>query len=394
MEEILKSENKQFRLLDDGKIFWQSNPTNPLPGEHIAHIEKGDDKLSPNIILDDLPFFKGMDKETVSVFVKEKVMGNIKETLLPLFSLMRDAEEGEIIKDAPKEILENIYHSLGIISREKIEGLIEKIDADDRKILRSRYVRLGPLLVFVPALNKPAAVKLRAMLWNLWNDKDLPAKTPKDGIVSQVVDLENVNKSFYRSIGYPVYGSRAIRIDMLDRVINLIYETADKGVFRADHKMAEWLGCPINDLYEILEAMGHKKISDPVDKKEEKEAENDVKEEVALEDIKKAEEAKGNIEEVKSEEKIEEIKEEKKEITKPQLSLFRLKKGKAYFKKQGDKKSFKGKSENSDKKDKKPFKKKDNFKKNPADRKPQVISTGPKPNVEDSPFAILQGLKK
>ncbi len=388
MENILKSENKQFRLMEDGKICWQSNPTNPLPGEHIAHIEKGEDKLFPKVVIDDVPLLEGKDKEEISKFVQEQIETHIKTVLEPLFNLKREDEEIGEIAEIPKSIAEKLFENFGIIPREQVEELIEKLDVDDRKALRKRYVRLGSILVFVPALNKPAAVRLRALLFNLWNGKELPAQTPKDGIVSQLIDKENVNRKYYQSIGYPVYGNRAIRIDMLDRVINFIYEQADKGEFKAQHKMAEWLGCPIVDLYDILESMGHKKIYDTADEKK-TEAALEEKKEISAKDLKKAE--------ISTEENKDEVLEEKEnqEQVKPELASFRLKKGKAYFKNQGDKKKFKSKKTSDDKKGKNNFKKKTPFKKKSVERKPQVIiADAPKAKEEDSPFAILQQLKK
>jgi ATP-dependent RNA helicase SUPV3L1/SUV3 len=155
--------------------------------------------------------------------------------------------------------------ALGILPRAELEEFIGKLDAEGRRDLRSRRVRLGPVLVWMPDLNKPAAVRLRALLWILWNDKTLPAHIPADGMVSKVIEPENIDAVYFRSIGYPVYARRAIRVDMLDRVISAIYDNADKGVFKAKHEMAEWLGCPIAELYEILTAMGHTKVSDPAD---------------------------------------------------------------------------------------------------------------------------------
>ncbi|MEK7802193.1 MAG: helicase, partial [Pseudomonadota bacterium] len=122
----------------------------------------------------------------------------------------------------------------------------------------------GPVLVFLPDLNKPVAVRLRALLWSLYNDAPLPAPSPRDGAMSAVVDVATANPNFYRAIGYPLYGPRVIRIDMLDRVINAVYDGSKEGKFQAEHKMAEWMGCPIADLYAILEAMGHKRQEKPV----------------------------------------------------------------------------------------------------------------------------------
>jgi ATP-dependent RNA helicase SUPV3L1/SUV3 len=119
------------------------------------------------------------------------------------------------------------------------------------------------VLVFIPELNKPAAVRLRALLWSLWHDKPLPAPVPSDGMTSvSLTDKPDSNPLFYQSIGYPVFGPRAIRVDMLDRLVCSVYDNAANGQFRAQHKMAEWLGCPIPDLYAVLEAMGHTRVPD------------------------------------------------------------------------------------------------------------------------------------
>ena len=37
----------RFTLHEDGQITWQENKTNPLPGDVVAWITKGDDILSP-----------------------------------------------------------------------------------------------------------------------------------------------------------------------------------------------------------------------------------------------------------------------------------------------------------------------------------------------------------
>src|SRR5690606_38305485 len=117
-------------------------------------------------------------------------------------------------------------------------------------------------LAFLPALVKPAAIKMRALLWGIWNEKPLPVVRPADGRVSEVVDSAAIDRAYYRMIGYPVFGPRAIRMDMLDRVVTDMYDTADKGVFEAKHKYAEWLGCNLDDLHAVLESMGHRRLKE------------------------------------------------------------------------------------------------------------------------------------
>ena len=75
----------------------------------------------------------------------------------------------------------------------------------------------------------------------------LPAEVPADGIVSFSIKDKDVDADYYRAIGYPVYGPRAMRVDMLDRVVCAVYDGAKDGKFMAQHQMAEWLGSNIED---------------------------------------------------------------------------------------------------------------------------------------------------
>lgn len=380
---ILNSLDKQLVLAENGQITWQKDLTNPMPGEVIAEIKKGEGVLSPTCSLVDGPLTEGEDKEALLKFISEWLERYVATALEPLFKLKAD----DIPEGAPRDIATKIYEALGVIPREQLETLISQMDEEKRNTLRTKKIRFGPLLVYLPELNKPAAVRLRGLLLSLWQDKDLPAEVPADGIVSFSVEGKDLDKSYYQSIGYPIYDPRSIRVDMLDRVICAVYDTAKEGKFMAQHQMAEWLGSNIADLYAVLEAMGHKKIHDPAD---------DVK----VEDI-KAEEAVSEVVKPVEGDVVAEVKvEETKPQEKPALATFALKKGKAInqpqesgsaenrdFKKN---KKFTGMDFKSDKKKFKSNNKKSGQKKPPRQH---VYTAEVESKPEDSPFAILEQLK-
>ncbi|MDB5490559.1 MAG: helicase protein [Micavibrio sp.] len=277
---ILNSQPKQLRLQDDGQILWQKDATNPMPGIPVAKITKGSSALTPGIELIESEALEGQERDDVSIFVKNWLGQHIITTLEKLVGLNAEGIEGPT-----KDIAQKVYLALGIIPRAEIETEIAALDAEMRKALRQRHVRLGPILVFVPELNKPAAIRLRALLWWLWNDRVLPAPVPKDGVVSVIVDETEIDPVYQRAIGYPVYGGRAIRVDMLDRLICAVYDNAKDGKFKATHKMAEWLGSSIPDLYKVLEAMGHKKLEDKAEAPKSEEAAAEAPSEAAVEAI-------------------------------------------------------------------------------------------------------------
>ena len=385
---ILKSEDKQFKLADDGQILWQADATNPLPGAPVGRIKKGDVLLKPRAEVNDSNLLDGSDKTAVGEKLQDWLDRHIHFTLEPLFRLTG----GDDLTAQARGIAFQLQEALGILPRASLEDLIAPLDEEGRKALRARKVRMGPLLVFLPELNKPAAVRLRGILLTLWQGKDLPAELPKDGIVSFTVADKTIDADYYRSIGYPVYGPRSIRVDMLDRVVCAVYDGAKDGKFQAEHKMAEWLGSNILDLYAVLDAMGHKMIHDPAAEKVK--AEETPKEEtVAVEASAESSPEVAVVPEVKA---------------KPELATFRLKRGKANeaakprpektFEKREPKEKYFSKPDKKpfDKKDKDKFsKKKDGGKpkREERDNREDCIYTSNPDKFEDSPFAILQQLK-
>lgn len=325
---LLKAQDEQFSLSAEGQILYQPKAGNPVPGQAVASLRKGESPLAPAIDVPDSDLLSGQDIDQIKAHLQGWLARHIKAALGPLVAL---GEEDEHLKGAARGIAFQVYEAMGIIPRAQIEGLIADLETEDRRTLRHKGIRLGPILVFMPELNKPAAVELRAILWSLWQDKALPPEIPKAGIVSYKPEKADDPK-YFQAIGYPLYSDRAIRIDMLDRVITAVYDSAEGGKFQAQHQMAEWLGCAIEDLYAVLDAMGHVRIQKP---------------------------------EEQTSEKV-----EVKEGEKPPLDWFYLKKGRAFEKPSKPQKAKKGKP-----KPKAKPKKKD------------------KPIDPDSPFAVLAQLK-
>lgn len=438
---MLNAKANQFSLSPEGMILWQSKPENPLPGEPVARVVKGEHVLRPTIETINNDLTKDVEEDALKNALTLWLNTHIGTVLEPLVFL--GIQEGSQEGNPVQAICRALYDSLGIVPREALEDEIAKLDTDQRAVVRSKKIKLGPILVFIPLLNKPAAVRLRALLWSIDRERPLPAPVPADGIVSIDIDEANADRDFFRAVGYPVYGGRAVRIDMLDRVINSIYDHAEKGKFSAKHQMAEWLGCSIERLYKILESMGHMKIYDPADDLAKQAEQQPVEGGTPVE---AHAESAVTIEAETVPVPAEGAAPEKKSEIKPELAVFRLKRGKAFAiggsgekrrqsrhrpqsahqdasegggqgqergKKFGreedrfssahkDRKGHRSQKEGSegkrDRKDKKGRSGKDyrnekSFDRRDNDREARVISFEVKRKDEDSPFAILQKLK-
>ena len=400
---MLNTEAKQFKLMENGEICFQPNPTNPLPGDVIAHIKKGQDIYHPDIALIENNLPADLDRTAAVDHIQNMVRTNISATLEQLYLLNEGIDE---LPAPVRGILHQLHEALGFIPRTQVEELIADIDSDGRYALRKKGVKLGPILVFIPQLGKPAAVRMRALLWTLWNEGELPAAVPRDGSVSQLLEDEKVSMNYYRMIGYPVFGKRAIRADMLDRLVNEIYDTAKEGKFQAQHKMAEWLGCTIPELYQILTDLGHRKIYDPADQAEQTAQAEQTEQpaaseasgkETAQETSATPESAETPVEEAPNQE------EEKAEATpvspaipKPELATFAIKRGKAADRMRKaaprhQQKDNSQKSGHTSKGKKSSFHMKD--KKSSNKREQRVLHAEAKKDADDSPFAVLKDLK-
>lgn len=355
----------RFTLHEDGQITWQDNKTNPMPGDVVAHIQKGGAILTPEIKVVQQDGGDHGQTNECGLKVEKWLHSHIKEILAPLFRLVDETENK--LEGAAKGIGYQLYESLGIVHRSEIENFVPDLTPEFRAALRSKKVKMGPILVFMYELVKPAAINMRALLWCLWHEKSLPALRPADGRVSVTVDPKAVDRNYLRSIGYPVFGNLAIRIDMLDRVVTDIYDSSKDFKFQAKHKHMEWLGCGEDDLYAVLQSMGFRKLN--MDKKDELQPEHGKESPVD-----------SSPEEMQQEDKI-----EKQSDTKPELATFLLKKGKISDRPASKPNSKKPKNVNKGKK----F---DNKQKNEA----KTYKSKPKKTEidEDSPFAILKQLQK
>ncbi|MGI9403720.1 MAG: helicase, partial [Hyphomicrobium sp.] len=147
-----------------------------------------------------------------------------------------------------------------------------------RAQLRKYGVRFGAFNIYVPLLLKPAAAELTLTLWSLQNanatEMSLEAlpEPPRAGLTSFAPDPATP-EPFYRACGYHVCGSRAVRLDMLERLADLIRSllswrancdddakppkgaTGDGG-FTATAEMMSVLGCSPDELGGVLKALG------------------------------------------------------------------------------------------------------------------------------------------
>ncbi|MGC2854837.1 helicase-related protein [Novispirillum sp. DQ9] len=201
VQAIAEAGDDAFALSDQGRVRWQ--------GADIARLAPGPDVLRPvvEVPLDDLldPDQRDAVRQRAAAFVRD----HVARTLRPLAD-----GPGEALSGAAKGILYQVGEALGALPVVAARAQIAALGPADRKALARLGLRFGTESVFLPALLKAPALRLRAVLWAARRGVTAPAVPV--GRMS-VAPQPDVPAEFYGAIGYRLVGAVAVRVDVLER---------------------------------------------------------------------------------------------------------------------------------------------------------------------------------
>jgi ATP-dependent RNA helicase SUPV3L1/SUV3 len=143
---------------------------------------------------------------------------------------------------------------LGAVARRSVAREVAALTPDDRKAVGRLGVTVGRLALFLPALQRPAAARLRARLFAVRRGR--PAEAGPDGAPS-VPSEPRQPPAFYLACGYLPAGPRAVRLDRLERAAALLSRLARRGPVVPPRDLPSILGCPPEDLKAVLTAIGY-----------------------------------------------------------------------------------------------------------------------------------------
>src|SRR5690606_1804489 len=106
---------------------------------------------------------------------------------------------------------------------------------------------------------RPAAVAMRAVLAAVAADLPMPPPIPHPGRLG-IPRQEGVPADYYRAIGYPVLGPRALRVDRLEGLAAAARRLAREGHFAASPALASLADSPMAALTGMLAALGYRAI--------------------------------------------------------------------------------------------------------------------------------------
>ncbi|MDO9413527.1 MAG: helicase, partial [Pseudolabrys sp.] len=263
---LSQASNEHIVLANDGALRW----TGDLVGKLVA----GDDVLRPRVRILADEHLTGPARELVQTRLDLWLKSQIEKLLAPLFSLT----VAEDITGMARGIAFQLVEALGVLERQKVAEEVKGLDQPSRATLRKYGVRFGAYHIYLPILLKPAPRALATQLWALKNEApDAKGVTEllhlaASGRTSIPIDKETP-KALYRTAGYRVAGERAVRVDILERLADLIRpalswrETAatpkpdgafDGRSFTVTGAMTSLTGASGEDFASILRSLGYR----------------------------------------------------------------------------------------------------------------------------------------
>jgi len=272
-EHLVGAKPETLALTRNGAITWN--------GEEVARLEAGEHALKPaiNVMADEN--MNAPDRDKVIARLRTWTDYHIAQRIKPL----ADLSAAQDVDGIARGIAYRLVESFGALKREAVAEEVRALDQTARAGLRKYGVRFGAYNIFFPALMKPDAAELLLLLWGLKHGAetgldpyDLP-EMPRAGLTSLAADI-SLPEDYYRACGFHVCGSRAVRIDILERLGDQIRplvawkpngEAAEPpagalggGAFKVQPDMMAILGCSQEELNGVLKALGYRMERRPV----------------------------------------------------------------------------------------------------------------------------------
>ncbi len=264
---IDRADDKEIVLSGDGFLRWNGAP--------VARLHADKEILKPDVIILADEHLSGPPRETVEQRLRGWVTRHLETVLKPLFDLQAD----DSLSGAARGIAYRLVEQLGILDRRDVLEEVRGLSQDERAGLRRNGVRFGAYHIYIPVLLKPGPSTLLARLKAL-KDGDIDRQGISDisavsasGRTSTDVDAA-LGADIYLQFGFRIFGRRAVRIDILERLADLIRpalswrpgseeERPDGAVedgrgFMTTAAMTSLLGASGDDMSTILRGLGYR----------------------------------------------------------------------------------------------------------------------------------------
>ncbi|MCO4825756.1 helicase-related protein [Amylibacter sp.] len=234
----------EFDFTEQGGLMW---------GElALGKLVAGPDAMSPMVE----PFVDVEAGADVAEKVRRRLSHFINRKVEAAFEPLIAMKNDEAITGLARGVAFRLIESLGVIPRSVIGDDVKALDQDARSMLRKHGVRFGQFTIFQHLMLKPAPTRLRLVLWSLAEGLGEFPEAPPAGLVT-IPAVKGAPNGYYPRAGYRLAGERAIRIDMLERLADMLRGVDTRGGFEATGDMLSITGMTLEQFADLMGGLGY-----------------------------------------------------------------------------------------------------------------------------------------
>lgn len=243
-DKMYNAPDTEFDVTEQGGLMWGENA--------VGKLVAGAGVLSPQIEV----FVDEEAGADVAEKVRRRLGHWIERKITALFEPLLAIKNDETLSGLARGVGFQLVEALGVIPRSEIAKDIKELDQDARATLRKHGVRFGQFTIFQHLMLKPAPTRLRLVLWSLQNGLDEFPEAPPPGLVT-VPELKDAPQGYYARAGYRLAGERSIRIDMLERLADMLRDKDSRSGFEANADMLSITGLTLEQFANLMAGLGY-----------------------------------------------------------------------------------------------------------------------------------------
>ncbi len=241
VQTLEREEDAAFALGPGAELLWR--------GAAVATLVAGESALSPRVEVLASDLLDTPLKEKARRRLATWLESHLRGALGPLFALHDATPSG-----TARGLAFALAEGLGAVARRSVAKQVSALSPSDRSELARLGVSIGRLAVFLPALQRSDAMRLRARLFAV--RRGLPPAIGPEGPPSAPNDHTRP-PDFFLACGYFPAGPRAIRLDRLERTAAILARLSRTGAFVPPKELPGILGCRQEELAAVLAALGY-----------------------------------------------------------------------------------------------------------------------------------------
>lgn len=244
-DRMYNAPDTEFDFTEQGGLMWGTSA--------VGKLIPGPDALKPHV----KAFVDVEAGPEVTEKVTRRLQHFIDRKVSTLFEPLLNMQRDETLTGMARGFAFQMIEGLGLLDRADVGEDVKSLDQESRSALRKHGIRFGQFTVFMPLLLKPAPTRLRLLLWSLASGLQEFPEAPPPGLVTVPTD-DKAPEGYHLKSGYRAAGERALRVDMAERLADMLRTQDTRGGFEAMADMLSITGMTLEQFANLMQGLGYR----------------------------------------------------------------------------------------------------------------------------------------